>query len=241
MDIQTSPDAKTAAQKAATALSEAVASYKDQPVLFLCSGGSSLGVLPLIKTDIFGANTTIGMTDERFSTDPAINNFLQLSQVQFYKDITARGAAHFDGVPQNGEELEAMGKRYDAFLKTWHKDHENGKIVVLLGIGPDGHTAGMMPYPEDERAFGFLFEDGDVWAVGYDAGNKNQYPKRVTITMPVLRRTDMVVTYACGENKKNALTQALTAGEFYKLPARIMRDLPHCLLCTDQEVGKVKL
>lgn len=237
VDIHREKDAVTAAQSAAQALSDAISGYEDRPVLFLLSGGSPLEILKYLFFDPFDARVTVGVSDERFSTDPTINNFSQIIKTPWYQAITAKGVKSIDTRPLEGESVEDMGRRFDGMLKSWKKENSTGKIIITQGIGLDGHTAGMMPYPEDERAFGFLFDDADVWTVGYDAKEKNKYPLRVTTTMPFLRMVDMSVLYVCGQDKKEPLARALAAdGSLAATPSRIIHQMKHCLLFTDLPV-----
>ena len=134
-----------------------------------------------------------------------------------------------------------MAKRFEGDLKDWRMSHPDGIMIALLGIGRDGHIAGMIGNPDDKRSFQFMFEDDSAWVVGHDAGNRNPYPLRVTTTMPFLRKLDTAIVYAVGEAKNYALTAVLApTGELYRTPGRIIQELAHCLLYTDQAVATVK-
>jgi 6-phosphogluconolactonase/glucosamine-6-phosphate isomerase/deaminase len=95
----------------------------------------------------------------------------------------------------------------------------------------------MMPFPEDKDRFAALFDDGDSehLVVGYDAGDKNQYSKRVTTTMNLMRKIDTAIAYVMGENKREALTRMLNeTGDTAETPARILKEIPgRVLLFTD--------
>ena len=103
-----------------------------------------------------------------------------------------------------------------------------------MGMGPDGHTAGIMPFPEDENRFDVLFQNSEKWVVGYDAEEKNQYPLRVTTTIPFLRMVDYALLYCVGENKKEALKRVLADGGVYaETPARVIREMATTHIVTD--------
>lgn len=208
-----------AAQKAAEAVSEIIAGYKNLSILFLVSGGSPLEIVKYLP--VFDSQVTVTVSDERFSTDPAINNFMQIQSIRAEHWIDTR--------PLQGESLQECGQRFDASLKQWKQEHPDGKIVITQGIGLDGHTAGMM--------IGCVFDDPAAWAVGYDAKEKNKYPLRVTTTMPFLRMVDDSVLYVCGQDKKKPLQDTLSArGPLAEVPARIIHEMKHCLLFTDLSI-----
>ena len=71
--------------------------------------------------------------------------------------------------------------------------------LVLLGIGPDGHTASLFPGSPQLEATGF--------AVGVHDAPKPP-PERVSLTLPVLREARRVVILATGEDKAEAVAKA---------------------------------
>ncbi len=223
IDLHIEKDAETAAQQAAKALEEAIAG--SSPVLLLLSGGSPLEILKYVSS--VDPRVTVSVSDDRFSTDPAINNFAQIQSLNAQHWIDTR--------PLPAETVEDVGHRFDVALKKWKQDNPTGKIVMTQGIGLDGHTVGIMP--------GCIFEDPDVWAVGYDAKEKNKYPLRVTVTMPFLRMVDDSILYVCGPDKKRPLEDTLRVtplrGGLSEMPARIIHEMKHCLLFTDQPVDRV--
>lgn len=205
-----------AAQKAAEAVSEIIAGYKNLSILFLVSGGSPLEIVKYLP--VFDSQVTVTVSDERFSTDPAINNFMQIQSIRAEHWIDTR--------PLQGESLKGCGQRFDVALKKWKQENPNGKIVMTQGIGLDGHTVGMI---------GRVFDDPQIWAVGYEAQNK--YPLRVTTTAPFLRMVDDSVLYVCGEDKRKPLEDTLKKeGNILATPARIIHEMKHCLLFMDQEI-----
>lgn len=240
VDVHVSPDALTASSEATKAVADALSKHKDTPVLFLVSGGSSLTLLNTLPVELFDAHVTIGVLDERFSTDPAINNFAQLSKTDFFKNATTRGASVIDTTTKDGELIEEAAKNFETELKNWRMSHADGVIIIIQGIGPDGHTAGIMPYPDDKRTHQFYFDDSEVWAMGYDCGFRNKYPLRVTVTLTFLRKVTTSIVYAVGAEKKAALEAILAPeGEVHKTPGRIISQMHECHLYTDQQVGTV--
>jgi 6-phosphogluconolactonase/glucosamine-6-phosphate isomerase/deaminase len=226
-------DAAQAAAVAGAALTAAV-DTGDIPVLLLLSGGSAFAVLDAVDESVLGPNVTVGMLDERYSPDPAVNNFAQLSALRFFAVARSRGCGWIDTLVVPGETMADLAARFDRSLRQWTETNPAGRIVATMGIGPDGHTAGIMPYPEDDAGFSGRFGDPDVPVVAYDAGDKNPYRFRVTVTLPFLRDVDTAIVFACGENKRGPLQRVLAdTGTLSETPARIIRAMAHATVFTD--------
>lgn len=240
IDIHVYQDKATTAREAAQAINDELGMHREDPILFLLSGGSSRVLLESLRSELIDARITVGVIDERFYSDPTVNNYAQFIQTDFYKMAVTRGVTTLETTPRKNETIEQMAKRYESYLKNWRISHADGVIIATLGIGPDGHIAGIMPYTDDARTHQFLFDDEAQWVTGYDASYRNEYPLRVTVTLPFLRKVSFGVVYAVGEDKKKALTATLASeGTISTTPARIIHEMPHCLLFTDQTLDTV--
>ena len=101
-------------------------------------------------------------------------------------------------------------------------------------MGPDGYTAGIMPYPKNEYLFNKQFEDENKWVVSYDAGKKNQYPLRVTTTIPFLKLIDISVMYVVGKEKADVLKKVLSDDIPHNIfPATVIKEMKKVFLFTD--------
>lgn len=89
--------------------------------------------------------------------------------------------------------------------------------LVLLGLGPDGHVASLMPgMPQ--------LEVTDAIAVGV-TDSPNPPPERISLTFPALNRTREVWFLVSGDEKAEAVARALADdGSVQETPARGM----HC-------------
>ncbi|MEK7571912.1 MAG: 6-phosphogluconolactonase [Patescibacteria group bacterium] len=206
-----------------------------QPFLLLLSGGSVFTILESLSDENFSDNATITVLDERYSTDPAVNNMAQLQQTAFYTRVNAKNTAVIDTTVRPTETKEALATRFDQALLGWRQHNPEGKIVAILGIGPDGHTSGMLPFPEDAELFVKLFENPERLVTAYDADGKNPYRYRATTTNIFLRDyIDHAFVYAVGENKKEALVSIFSEeGDLPTTPARILREMKKVDLYTD--------
>lgn len=220
----------------ATAVERLVSLLRDnygRPTLLMLSGGSAFRLIDGVPADALCPHLTICMLDERFSADEAISNFSQLAKTGFFARAKETGCAFIDTRVLPGETLAMLAKRFEGGLRAWREGNPDGSVIATMGMGPDGHTAGIMPFPDEPGRFDALFEGGG-WAVGYDASGKSEHPLRVTVTNAFLRsEVAHAVAYVSGEGKRDALSRALSEGPLNDVPARIMHSMRDVGLHTD--------
>lgn len=204
-------------------------------VLFLSSGGSALSVLDLIDEDVIGPYLTIGIFDERFDPSNRTSNYAQLRKTDFYKKAVQRGCRLIDTSTAKGQTIEGLADFYENELRSWRARHPRGAIMATMGIALDGHTAGIMPHPDDPERFHELFER-ERWIVSYDAENKNPFRYRVTTTFTFLRYVDLVGIYLVGKEKGEMFRALLSDGGTHELPGRIIKSLPRGAVYTDRDL-----
>jgi 6-phosphogluconolactonase/glucosamine-6-phosphate isomerase/deaminase len=211
------------AERAADRLQQYVST--DSPTLFLLAGGSSLDVLSVLSDNIDWSNLTVTVLDERFTDNSEDRNFHQLKQRQIIK--SNRSDIHFiDPLPDSKTTAKAAGRRFAAKLEQWLADNPEGKIVATVGIGADGHIAGMLPVAKD--VFTERFQTARI-AVGYsDVMLDNEFTHRITTTeLFFTKHLDHAVAYAVGDSKCPVL-QRLVAGtaNIHERPAELLKQAP---------------
>lgn len=221
-------------RQAANQLNRWFSTYQAQDILFLSSGGSALTILPYLSPELIKDNVTISVVDERFSRNPKINNFAQLIRTNFYFGVKDSGVKFIDTQPVLGESQSGLASRFDLELKNWVQNHPNGKIIATLGLGSDGHMAGIFPRPRHPELFTKIYVETDHWTVACRSGSKNPYPQRVTTTIPFLKLIQNAIFFVMGEDKSLALHKVYApTGSLADTPGRLIRLLSDVRLFTD--------
>lgn len=216
---------------AGEALSKLLAKYQDKPILLLLSGGSSLGLLPFVEPYLISEKVTLGVVDERFSFDSDASNYLKLQGTDFYKSAIASGCKVIVPPIREGVFGSDVAVEWESSLKNWFGANPDGVCLVTIGIGPDGHIAGMFP-GDWEVDF-----DGEAWTVFYTVPKSvNPYTERLTITSTFLQNkvTDTIV-YATGEDKKFVIKALIENNQdLDSMPAKVLHKLKSASFYTSE-------
>src|SRR5262245_25541893 len=134
---------------------------------------------------------TIYQVDERIAPDGDPDR--NLTQLQ--RALPAGGASDVRAMPVTFHDLEAAAADYAASLP-------DAFDLVHLGLGPDGHTASLIPGDPVLDV-----TDRDVALTGEYQGRR-----RMTLTYPALNRAHRILWLVTGDDKVDALAR-LRAGD----------------------------
>lgn len=224
-EVRILPDANTIAETAAAEFLEAAQKAVQAKGTFsvALAGGSTPKVLygllatnPLLQAKVPWKQIQFFFGDERcVPPDHADSNFRMASEAMFSKaPIEAQQVHRIHGENSNVREA---AEDYEKDLRAAFqlKPGELPRFdLVLLGMGPEGHTASLFPGTKalkEERRL--VFEN---W-VG------KLYTERITLTPPVLNNSARVMFLAHGAEKAPAL-KAVLEGPYEpdQLPAQIV-------------------
>jgi 6-phosphogluconolactonase/glucosamine-6-phosphate isomerase/deaminase len=230
MEIITTASPET---DAAAALSKLLRNNVTVPILLMLSGGSALGWLSKVDVTVLDERMTITTLDERFSTDPAVNNFLQLQQTPFFLSAQDRGVHVVPTSVTEFDTIEAATSRFELALKSWKAAYPHGMIFATMGIGADGHVAGILPEKIQ------LLSSDDSWVKGYHSAiATSPYKDRITVTGTFLREcVHEAIVVVVGDTKKSVILEladyqrGLTQVE--KKPMAVLLEMKHVEVYTD--------
>jgi 6-phosphogluconolactonase len=150
--------------------------------------------------------------DERFvpATDP-LNNMAMARRI--FLDACAP-ADNIHRIPTDLADPDQSARQYESELKSYYGAGVLNPArplfdLVLLGVGPDGHTASLFPdYP--------AIEETERWVVGVPQAHVEPFVPRVTLTLPALGSCREMLFEVAGAEKRAILTRVL---EGENLPA----------------------
>jgi 6-phosphogluconolactonase len=210
-------DAATLATTAAERLIARIAANSDRVAICLTGGSSPKRLYELLGSESYRSQIPwdrvhwfIG--DERFvpATDP--RNNMRMAREAFLNRYAPLVNIH--PMATNAANPDEAAGRYETELKSFYGADSLDCArplfdVVLMGVGPDGHTASLFPaYP--------AIEETQRWVVGVPKAHVEPFVPRVSLTLPALGSCHEMLFEVSGADKRGILTRVL-AGE--DLPA----------------------
>jgi len=190
---------------------------KGQRVLWFVPGGSAISLTVLAAKKISAHNhnnLTVTLTDERYGeVGHPDSNWQQMRDAGF--NLTG---AKFIPVLTGLDFLETA-RVFNSSLVEAIKQADY--IFGFFGIGPDGHTAGILPNSPAVKSLELVS--------AYDAGNF----RRITITPPAIKKIDEIMAFAQGESKWPTLKKLNMEIDANDQPAQILKQAKRLTIFSD--------
>lgn len=210
-------DPAALAEAAAKRVLARIAENGGRVAICLAGGSSPKALYELLATETLRAKIPwqrvhwfIG--DERFVPASDSRNNMAMARRIFLDRFAP--TSHIHPIPTDAENPDEAAAHYEAELKSFYGSAMLDPArplfdIVLMGVGPDGHTASLFPgYPAvDETA---------RWVVGVPQANVEPFVPRVSLTLPTLASCREMLFELSGAGKRAILTRVLS-GE--NLPA----------------------
>ena len=165
--------------------------------------------------------------DERFVSPADPLNNLSMARGIFLDRFAPKD--HIHPIPTDAADPDESARRYERELKSFYGADEFDPArplfdLVLMGIGPDGHTASLFPgYPAANET--------KRWVVGVPQAHVEPFVPRVSLTLPALASCREMLFELAGHGKR-AILAKLSTDE--SLPANRARSLGETVLLVDQ-------
>ena len=230
--VITVSDANALANAAADRVMARIAANRDRVAICLTGGSSPKQLYQLLATVPYRSQIPwervhwfIG--DERFvPADHPLNNMGMARRI--FLDHCAP-AANIHPIPTDTANPEQSARRYESELKAFYGANELDSArplfdVVLMGVGPDGHTASLFPdYP--------ALEEAERWVVGVPEAHVEPFVPRVTLTLPALGSCREMLFEVSGADKRAILTRVF---EGNNVPANRAHSMGETIWLVDQ-------
>lgn len=217
------PDADALAQAAAERLIARLEANSDRAAICLTGGSSPERLYRLLATAPYRNRIPWRrvhwfMGDERFVPPGDSRNNMAMARRLFLDTCAPPGNVH--PIPVQVGTTRDAARRYEIALQTFYG---SGRLdparplfdLVLMGLGPDGHTASLFPGDPalDEHA---------RWVVGVARANVEPLVPRVTLTLPILASCREMLFEVGGSDKRAILAEVLNSED---LPASRAKSL----------------
>lgn len=190
-------------------------------VLWLTSGGSNIPASVQVMDNIpaeMKQNLSVMPADERYGQPGHDDsNWTQLMKAGFKPDKTT-----LLPVLQDDLSFEQTIENYNKLAEQAFDGHQ--LVIAQLGIGDDGHIAGILPGSPAAAETSAL-------AVGYQSPPLS----RLTLSFAALRRLDAAYTFAFGSTKHQALSTLQSQSlDLSDQPVQILKELGEAYVYSDQ-------
>jgi 6-phosphogluconolactonase len=214
-------DTAALAEAAAERVMARIAANPGRIAICLTGGSSPKRLYQLLGADPYRAKIPWDRThwfigDERFVPESDPLNNMAVARATFLDGNAPPG--HIHPIPTTAGSLDQSAEAYADELRAFYGSDRLDPYrplfdLVLMGAGPDGHTASLFPgYPE--------IEETARWVIGVPKANVAPFVPRVSLTLPALASCREMLFEIAGHDKQPILTRLLKGENLPALRAR---------------------
>ncbi len=212
MKVRIQKDLEQSSRKVAERLVEIAASAireRGRFCLNLSGGSTPRGLYGLLagefRSRIPWSRTHLFWGDERYvPKDDSRSNYRMARETMISR--VPIPAVNIHPVPVEETPVEAAAESYEKHLRDYFVKREKPIAatfdVTLLGMGEDGHTASLFPGSP-------ALDETKRWAVAVRAPGGIEPPQRITMTLPILNRSNFIFFLVSGEKKRTVALSIL--------------------------------
>lgn len=220
-------------------IAEAAVAARGRFDLVLAGGGTPRRLYQILSAEyskrIDWSKTHLFWGDERYvSTNDPTSNY-RMAREALIDPLSQGGLlpprgidpANIHPMPTAAADPDQAARAYEQILRQQFGGAAPRFDLVLLGIGPEGHTASLFPGSS-------ALAERERWVVAVRVAA--QPPQRLTLTLPSLNGAENIFFLAEGEKKREIVSKLLSLkpGEETKYPAAQMQPRGRLLLFLDQ-------
>lgn len=204
-------------------------------VLFLSGGKTPKALYETFAREQILTPAAVGLVDERFGKPMHENSNELMIKESGLLDYLHQMNVPFYSMLDEKLTVEQAARSYDNLSRDLF--FKFPRSVAILGLGPDGHIASIMPNRKD--FIDPLFEKEQKYLYASFIDDPKKYGKRITLTFSGLALMDKIVLFVFGKEKKKALQKAFTPGFLKDIPARFLQEpdiASKTVVITDQKI-----
>lgn len=195
------------------------------PVLLLFSSESPAALFDTLTVPSDASHVTVSVLDERCD----LGDYETLHKSQMAVQLREAGATHIE--LSCGDDPAASATQFGNALEEWRNANQNGRIIAVMGVGQDGHIAGILPGYANEQPF------TEELVTYYEAMPEiSTATTRITTTTKfLLDSVDIAVVYITGLEKHEIVEHIVDPEDQSSLhvPVRLLYKMKDVMIFTD--------
>lgn len=169
--------------------------------------------------------------DERAVPPDHEDSNFRVARELLLERVGAHTSQVYPMAPDGAPDIEKAALAYEDTL-TRVLGRDGVLDCALLGVGPDGHVCSLFP--------GHPLLDETRRRVAGLIDSPKPPPRRLTLTLPFVATTRLVIVVALGAPKAGVIAEALRDPDSPLPVARLARQSRHCVFLLDRAAGSLR-